>query len=126
MITDAFEKSDTLFGPKDFYGEQKHLCDKCIIVFSEVIFDYMLETYVHKEAGVIRCCNGMTGVYIFEIDGMKIAGYLSHIGSALAGSDVIDVNWLTGAKQFIMFWFSRISGQQCNERKFHYSDGKLS
>ena len=40
MITDAFDKSEVLFGPKDFYGEQKHLCDKCIIVFSEVIFEY--------------------------------------------------------------------------------------
>lgn len=103
MITDAFEKSEVLFGPKDFYGEQKHLCDKCIIVFSEKIFAYMLETYVHEEAGFIRCCNGITTVYVFEIDGMKIAGYLSHIGSALAGNDVIDVNWLTDANKFIMF-----------------------
>lgn len=103
MITDAFDKSEVLFGPKDFYGEQKHLCDKCIIVFSELIFEYMLETYAHEEAGVIRCCNGITTVYIFEIEGMKIASYLSHIGSALAGGDVIDVNWLTGAGKFIMF-----------------------
>jgi uridine phosphorylase len=103
MITDAFDKSEVLFGPKDFYGEQKHLCDKCIITFSERIFDYMLETYAHEEAGSIRCCNGNTTVYIFEIEGMKIAGYLSHIGSASAGGDVIDVNWLTGASKFIMF-----------------------
>lgn len=103
MITDAFDNSETLFGPKDFYGEQKHLCDKCFIVFSDVIFEYMLETYPHEEAGVMSLCNGTTKVYIFEIDGMKIAGYLSHIGSALAGGDVIDVNWLTGAHKFIMF-----------------------
>ena len=102
MITDAFDKSEVLFGPKDFYGEKKNLCDKCIIVFSEVIFEYMLETYEHEQAGVIRCCNGVTAVYVFEIEGMKIAGYLSHIGSALAGSDVIDANWLTGADKFIM------------------------
>ena len=38
-----------------------------------------------------------------KLDEMKIAGYLSHIGSALAGSDVIDANWLTGADKFIMF-----------------------
>ena len=74
MITDAFDKSEVLFGPKDFYGEQKHLCEKCIIVFSEVIFEYMLETYAHEETGVIRCCNGITTIYIFEINGMKIAG----------------------------------------------------
>lgn len=97
MITDAFDKSEVLFGPKDFYGEKKNLCDKCVIIFSEVIFEYMLETYEHEQAGIIRCCNGVTAVYVFEIDEMKIAGYLSHIGSALAGSDVIDANWLTGA-----------------------------
>lgn len=76
MITDAFDKS-------------------------EVIFEYMLETYEHEQAGVIRCCNEVTAVYVFEIEGMKIAGYLSHIGSALAGSDVIDANWLTGADKFL-------------------------
>ena len=84
MITDAFDKSEVLFGPKDFYGEKKNLCDKCVIIFSEVIFEYMLETYEHEQAGIIRCCNGVTAVYVFEIDEMKIAGYLSHIGSALA------------------------------------------
>ena len=103
MITDAFDNSEVLFGTKDFYGEQKHLCDKCMIVFSELIFEYMLDTYEHQEVGVIRCCNGITPVYVFDIEGMKIAGYLSHIGSALAGGDVIDVNWLTGAVKFIMF-----------------------
>ena len=103
MITDAFDNSEVLFGTKDFYGEQKHLCDKCMVVFSEQIFEYMLDTYEHQEVGVIRCCNGITPVYVFDIEGMKIAGYLSHIGSALAGGDVIDVNWLTGAVKFVMF-----------------------
>ena len=86
MITDAFDNSEVLFGTKDFYGEQKHLCDKCMIVFSEQIFEYMLDTYEHQEVGAIRCCNGITPVYVFDIEGMKIAGYLSHIGSALAGA----------------------------------------
>ncbi|CCZ02880.1 putative uncharacterized protein [Eubacterium sp. CAG:603] len=63
----------------------------------------MLETYTYEEAGIIRCCNGITKVYVFEIDGMKIAGYLSHIGSVMASGDVIDVNWLTGANKFKMF-----------------------
>lgn len=79
------------------------MCDKCIIVFSEQIFDYILKTYAHEQAGTIKCCNGITKVYVFEIDKMKIAAYLSHIGSAMAGSDVIDANWLTGASRFIMF-----------------------
>ena len=62
----------------------------------------MLKTYAHEQAGTIKCCNGITKVYVFEIDNMKIAAYLSHIGSSMAGSDVIDANWLTGASRFIM------------------------
>ena len=118
MITDAFDNSEVLFGPKNFYGEQKHLCDKCIIVFSEQIFAYMLETYTYEEAGIIRCCNGITKVYVFEIDGMKIAGYLSHIGSAMAGGDVIDVNWLTGANKFIMFGSAGSLDRNATDGKF--------
>lgn len=118
MITDAFDNSEVLFGPKNFYGEQKHLCYKCIIVFSEQIFAYMLETYTYEEAGIIRCCNGITKVYVFEIDGMKIAGYLSHIGSAMAGGDVIDVNWLTGANKFIMFGSAGSLDSDATDGKF--------
>lgn len=118
MITDAFDNSEVLFGPKNFYGEQKHLCDKCIIVFSEQIFAYMLETYTYEEAGIIRCCNGITKVYVFEIDGMKIAGYLSHIGSTMAGGDVIDVNWLTGANKFIMFGSAGSLDSDATDGKF--------
>lgn len=103
MITSAFDNTKPLFEPEDFYGEQKHLCEKCIIVFSGQIFEYMCKTYRHEVVGSIHCCNGTTPVYIFDIDGMQIASYLSHIGSALAGGDVIDVNWLTGAEKFIMF-----------------------
>lgn len=78
----------------------------------------MLETYTYEEAGIIRCCNGITKVYVFEIDGMKIAGYLSHIGSAMAGGDVIDVNWLTGANKFIMFGSAGSLDSDATDGKF--------
>lgn len=78
----------------------------------------MLETYTYEEAGIIRCCNGITKVYVFEIDGMKIAGYLSHIGSAMASGDVIDVNWLTGANKFIMFGSAGSLDSNATDGKF--------
>ena len=56
MITDAFDNSEVLFGTKDFYGEQKHLCDKCMIVFSEQIFEYMLDTYEHQQWDYTSVC----------------------------------------------------------------------
>lgn len=33
MITDAFDQTEVLFGPKDFYGEQKHLCESVLLSF---------------------------------------------------------------------------------------------
>ena len=49
---------------------------------------------------------------------MKIAGYLSHIGSALAGSDVINANWLTGADKFIMFGSAGSLDSNATDGKF--------
>ena len=63
MITNAYDKTESMFGPKDFYGDQKHLCEKCIITFSDVIFDYMLENYKHEDVGIIKCANGIKTVY---------------------------------------------------------------
>ena len=78
----------------------------------------MLETYIHEEVGAIKCCNGITSVYVFEINGMKIAGYLSHIGSAMAGGDVIEVNWITGASKFIMFGSAGSLDSEATNGKF--------
>lgn len=49
---------------------------------------------------------------------MKIAGYLSHIGSAMAGGDVIDANWLTGAGKFIMFGSAGSLDSKSTDGKF--------
>lgn len=78
----------------------------------------MLETYIHEEVGAIKCCNGITSVYVFEINGMKSAGYLSHIGSAMAGGDVIEVNWITGASKFIMFGSAGSLDSEATNGKF--------
>ena len=78
----------------------------------------MLETYIHEEVGAIKCCNGITSVYVFEINGMKSAGYLSHIGSAMAGGDVIEANWITGASKFIMFGSAGSLDSEATNGKF--------
>ena len=49
---------------------------------------------------------------------MKIAGYLSHIGSAMAGGDVIEVNWITGASKFIMFGSAGSLDSEATNGKF--------
>ena len=104
MIIHSFDdKSGPLFGPGDFYGPQRHLCDVCILTFSHVILSEMKRVLPLQEAAVIGAANGAVPIYTFPWAGRTLAVCLSGIGSTLAGTDVIEINWLTGATKFIMF-----------------------
>jgi len=79
MITDAFDNSEVLFGTKDFYGEQKHLCDQCMVVFSEQIFEYMLDTYDHQEC--------------YKEVGSQAISYTTGVPAMIGAALVVDKVW---------------------------------
>ena len=104
MITESFDSiSEPIITPMSFFGEKKHLCDIAIATFSREIYSSVLERYEHEQVGEICTANHTRPIYLLAAGGMKIGFYLSEIGSALASSCVIDVNWQTGAEKFIMF-----------------------
>ncbi len=104
MITDSFDdKTQPLFTLKDFYGERRHLVDRCLVIFSKNIFDYVLSAFRCESIAEMEAANGNIPVYRFSYEGKDIAFYLSCIGSTAAAECVSEVNWLTGASQFIMF-----------------------
>ena len=104
MITDSFDSaSEPLFSPESFLGPQRRLCDVCILTFSDVILREMQTRFALREAGELRTANGSRPVYLFEHGDRTIAVMLCWIGATMAGSDVIELNWLTGAKKFVMF-----------------------
>ena len=104
MIVHSFDdRSDPLFGPGDFLGPQRHLCDICILTFSHVILEEMKRLFELRQTADIRAANGAVPVYLFEHEGQTLAVHLSGIGSTQAGTNVIELNWLTGATKFIMF-----------------------
>ena len=104
MITNAFdEKTEAIITPEAIFGEQQKLCDISIATFSREIYATVLETYPNKEIGQIRAANRIKPIHLLEVDGMEIVFYLSEIGACLAGTDVIEVNWKTGADKFIFF-----------------------
>ena len=86
-----------------FYGPRKHLLDRCLILFSREIYDYLLGQYDCTVIGCIGACNGNTPIYRFDLDGAPVAFYLSAIGSALASGTCYEVHWQTGATKFLMF-----------------------
>lgn len=104
MITDYYDiETKPIIDIKCFYGEPKHLVDRCLIIFSKKIHSYLLDTYACEEIGLIGACNGDTPIYKMNYKGTDIAFYLSGIGSAVASSECYEVSWITGAHKFIMF-----------------------
>ena len=104
MIIDDFDiETQPVVNLESFYGKPKKIVEKCLITFSKVIHDYLLNTYDCSVIGEIGACNGNTNIYCFSLDGERIAFYLSGIGSAVASGTCYEVHWQTGAEKFIMF-----------------------
>ncbi len=104
MLKDFYDdKTEPIIKLEEFYGEQKHVLDKCLIIFSKVIYDYILKEHECEEIGSIGACNGNIPIYCLIYKGEKIAFYLTGIGSAFASGACYEAHWQTGATKFIMF-----------------------
>ena len=103
IIHDYDSDTNPVVSLENFYGKPRHIVDKCLILFSKVIHDHLLEEYACERIATIGQCNGNIPIYSFEHAGEQIAFYLSGIGSAIAADLCYQAYWLTGAAQFIMF-----------------------
>ena len=99
IIHDYDAETDPIVNLEVFFGKQKKLVNKCLILFSNVIFRFLLD---HYECSVIGSA-GRGSIHCFDFNGEKIAFYLSEIGSAIASETCYHAYWQTGAVQFIMF-----------------------
>ncbi|MBO2516838.1 MAG: phosphorylase [Clostridiales bacterium] len=104
MLQDFFDaESEPVVSFEAFYGPKKDLVKKCLVIFSKVIYDHMLQEFACTKVQEIGACNGGIPVWVFEHKGENIAFYLTPIGSAIAGGTVAEVNHITGADRFVMF-----------------------
>lgn len=86
-----------------FFGEKGKICDIAIATFSREIFPAVLKLFENEKIGEMKAANRIKPVYLLNVNNLKIAFYLSEIGASLSGTDIIEVNWMTGAKKFILF-----------------------
>ena len=105
MITNSFDpKSEAIISPASIFGEQKKACNIAIATFSREIYPAVLDRYPNEQIAEISAANRVKPVHLLTLDDdLKVAFYLSEIGSAMAGTDVIEINWKTGADRFILF-----------------------
>lgn len=104
MITESFDnQSPPIISREAIYGKGGHVCDTCVITFSKKIFDDAVARYHSPQIAQIRVCNGDIPVHLLEVDGKKIAFYLSGIGSTMAGGFMEEINWIIGVRKFVVF-----------------------
>ena len=103
MIIHAYDESEPLIGPGTFYGPQRDLCDVCILTFSHVILSAARERLPLRQAGKVGGVDGEKPIWLLEREGPRIGIFQCGLGATLAGGNVVELNWLTGAKKFIMF-----------------------
>ena len=105
MIIHSFDPhSEAIISPASIFGEQKKICDTAIATFSREIYPAVLERYPHEQIAEISAANRIKPVHLLTLEeDRKVVFYLSEIGSAMAGTDVIEINWKTGANKFILF-----------------------
>lgn len=103
-IYDVYDiESEPLISLEHFYGESKHIVDKCLITFSKEIHTYLLNNFKCEQIGLLEICNGNIPIYCLTYKNEKIAFYLTGIGSAVASSLCYETHWVSGATKFVMF-----------------------
>lgn len=118
MIETAFDaSSEPIITPDRIFGEKRRLCKTCIVTFSQVILENVLESFACTQLARINACNGSIPIYSLR-DGERTIGiYLSAIGSAMAATDIIETSWLTGAENFIVFGSAGSLNREATEGK---------
>ena len=125
MIIDSYDiNSEPIVKLENFYGEKQHLVKKCMVIFSKVIYEYMLEKFPCRQIAEVRACNGNIPVWTLPYEEETIAFYLTPIGSALAAGTIAEVNHLTGASVYHV-WLVRQSGQRSNRWKVYSPNGGI-
>lgn len=104
MITDSFRKNGiSITSPGSFGQKGRVLCEYCIVTFSKKIYDYVLDKYNPTKVAFLRSCSGDFPVYIINHKGKNIGFFLTNVGSATCANNILDLNWVIGARKFVMF-----------------------
>ena len=71
--------------------------------FSREIYPAVLQRYPHEQIAEFKPANCIRPIWLVTVGERRFVFYLTEIGSALASTDIIEINWLTGAERFVLF-----------------------
>lgn len=116
-IIDSFDESRPIISPEDLYV-RGNISDTCIVTFSREVLQDILRRYDCREETFAATANGKIPIYSLLQKNEKILFYMSPIGAACAGCIMEEVNFLTGATNFIVFG-------SCGSLDHAATDGRL-
>lgn len=100
-ILEAFDdKSEAIIKPKLIY-EKNTISDKCIVTFSNAVYEKVINEYKYKVVSQAFTANGPIDILLLEE--LDVLFYMSPIGAAVAGTILEEVAYLTSASKFIFF-----------------------
>ena len=118
MIIDSFDTSEPILKLEHFYGPKGHMIDKCLILLSDEIFDYVKSNYELKQIGLIGGSSYHFPIHAFEYKGELIGVYLSPMGSVLCAGNIAECAHITGATKFVMFGSCGTLDKEATKEKF--------
>lgn len=118
MIIDSFDTSEPILKLEHFYGEKGHILDKCLILLSREIFEYVQSHFDLKQIGLIGGSSYCFPIYAFEYKGELIGVYLAPMGSVLCAGNIAECAYITGATKFVMFGSCGTLDKEATKGKF--------
>lgn len=100
-IIDAYDESKPMVSPANFYERIQKLSDICIATFKDSVRDKVLSSHKYVEFDGLHSANGRIPIYYLEDVGVWF--FMSPIGSAVAGSAIQELSYITGASKLIFF-----------------------
>lgn len=102
MITDTFDNlSEEII--KVNRNDNAIKVDACILTFSNVIMEYILENYECEYLGDLYSSNGSKTVYGFEYEDRYFAVYMSFVGAPACVADMEDTLTIINTDKYVVF-----------------------
>ena len=102
MIINSFDnKTPSKINPN--LSGDRFKCDACIATFSNILEEYVVNTYKPKIVGYIKMVNGKIPIYSFEKNGKTICLYKTTLGAPAAVGCLEDSREIIDTNKYIVF-----------------------
>ena len=102
MITDSFDiESEAIISP-NLTRNRTH-CDVCLVTFSDVILQNIIDNYNAKQVGIFKCVNGQFPIYTFQHEGKTIGLYRTLLGASASVGVLEDVTEVLECDKYIVW-----------------------